>query len=88
MDYPTEPLESMFPSFKAKESSRSLALLWGLILSFGGIAVIFGRDNLQSGSIILALGAALLLYHFLVKGRPTTADDKNDLGKDVSNTGG
>ncbi len=67
MEYQSDPLDSLLASGKAANQNRSASLLWGLILTFGGTAFMFGMSELESGSVVVAIGLALLLYYFLTK---------------------
>jgi hypothetical protein len=71
VDYQPEPLslDAMFARSKPTNPKSSPTLLWGLILTFAGAAIAIGRSDVRAGSVVVAVGIALLLYHFLTRVR-------------------
>lgn len=69
LDYHPEPLDDLFARSKPTNPKSSPTLLWGLILAFGGVSIAAGMSDLENGSVLLAVGLALLLYHFLTRER-------------------
>jgi len=66
IEYQSDPLDSLLASGKAANRSSSVSLFCGLILTFGGTAFMFGINS-KVGSVVVAVGLALLLYYFLTK---------------------
>ena len=79
VDYQPEPLslDAMFARSKPTNPKSSLTLLWGLILTFAGAAIAIGKTEAEDGSVVVAVGIALLLYHFLTRVRKDQAN-KNE----------
>lgn len=75
LDYQPDPLDTMFASSKPTNPNSSPTLLWGLILSLGGAAVATSMSDFENGSVLMAVGAALLLYHFLTRKRQDRSSD-------------
>ena len=75
VDYQPEPLplDRLFGRSKSTNPKSSPTLLWGLILTFGGVAIAIGRSDVRDGSVLVAVGIALLLYHFLTRVRKDQA---------------
>jgi len=76
VDYQPEPLplDVLFGRSKSTNPKSSPTLLWGLILTFGGVAIAIGRSDVRDGSVVVAIGIALLLYHFLTRVRKDQAN--------------
>jgi len=76
VDYQPEPLplDAMFGRSKSTNPKSSPTLLWGLILTFGGVAIVIGGSDVEKGSVVVAIGIALLLYHFLTRVRKDQAN--------------
>lgn len=79
VDYQPEPLslDAMFARSKPTNPKSSPTLLWGLILTFAGAAIAIGKAEAEDGSVVVAVGIALLLYHFLTRVRKDQAN-KNE----------
>ncbi|MFM7395623.1 MAG: hypothetical protein ACKO42_00725 [Gammaproteobacteria bacterium] len=79
VDYQPEPLplDAMFARSKPTNPKSSPTLLWGLILTFAGAAIAIGKADAEGGSVVVAVGIALLLYHFLTRVRKDQAN-KNE----------
>ena len=79
VDYQPEPLplDALFGRSKSTNPKSSPTLLGGLILTFGGVAIAIGRSDVRDGSVLVAVGIALLLYHFLTRVRKDQAN-KNE----------
>ena len=79
VDYQPEPLslDAMFARSKPTNPKSSPTLLWGLILTFAGAAIAIGKTEAEDGSVVVAVGIALLLYHFLTRVRKDQAN-KNE----------
>ena len=79
VDYQPEPLplEALFGRSKSTNPKSSPTLLWGLILTFAGAAIAIGKADAEDGSVVVAVGIALLLYHFLTRVRKDQAN-KNE----------
>jgi len=75
LDYQPDPLDTMFASSKPTNPNSSPTLLWGLILSLGGAAVATSMSDFENGSVLMAVGVALLLYHFLTRKREDRSSD-------------
>jgi len=79
VDYQPEPLplDALFGRSKSTNPKSSPTLLWGLILTFAGAAIAIGKADAEDGSVVVAVGIALLLYHFLTRVRKDQAN-KNE----------
>jgi len=79
VDYQPEPLplDALFGRSKSTNPKSSPTLLWGLILTFAGAAIAIGKADAEDGSVVVAVGVALLLYHFLTRVRKDQAN-KNE----------
>jgi|GEM_PF-1022175 len=81
VDYQPEPLppEALFGRSKSTNPKSSPTLLWGLILTFGGVAIAISKSEAEAGGrlVVVAVGIALLLYHFLTRVRKDQAN-KNE----------
>jgi len=82
VDYQPEPLplDAMFGRSKSTNPKSSPTLLWGLILTFAGAAIAIGNsaESSRSGSVVVAVGIALLLYHFLTRVRKDQANNNEE----------
>lgn len=80
IDYQPEPLslDAMFAHSKPTNPKSSPTLLWGLILTFAGAAIAIGKVAAVGGSVVVAVGVALLFYHFLTRVRKNEANKNDD----------
>jgi len=80
VDYQPEPLplDALFGRSKSTNPKSSPTLLWGLILTFAGAAIAIGKADAEDGSVLVAVGIALLLYHFLTRVRKDQANNNEE----------